>query len=238
MPPVASLARFVTGRLLRLEAGDGEVVPWKEPRRRTDPFTIRFRLQDSTRFLRFRAADRKDLQPGEWILALIQPPDRPPKVPPAGSAALPDNVRPQTGRLRALVACGPAAEGDEAPPDTLEEAIWEAVRPYFKGEARGGLAPPSRRDLQVVARFTERAPFTLRRGDETMVWSRSPDPLVIRVEWADRTRFRPGEAVWLFGATTQDGDSLQATLAALAPQPYLNPIQKMRMDRRQESLRR
>lgn len=216
------------------EVDDGALIirPW-QPRL---PARFRVKSNSRTRVVRQKPGRRSDLTVGELVLVVEEPPNKDEKLERqrASEARKKSKTKAtpvRAARARAVLRCWKADPSETTPENRqIARALLEGARPYFKGEAYGGVRAPGDSNRFVFGMVTRLEPFTLRAAKRVVEYSVTGDTLVLNHQRVSLSTLKRGENVLVQSseAPATDG-AVEAAVIAVTPRPRLKLDQQRRL---------
>lgn len=221
-----------SGEVRQLEDGTLTIRPWQPRLPSVFPVKISFR----TRILRQKPGRPSDLEVGELVLVVEEPPNKDEKEQRRRASEVRKKSKTKStpvraARARAVLRCWKADSTEATPANRqIARALLDGARPYFKGQALGGVRAPGDETRLVFGTVTDLEPFTIHSPKRVVEYSVTKDTLVLNHTPIALNSLKRGENVLVQSADApQAGQAVQAAVIAVTPRPRLKLDQQRRL---------
>jgi hypothetical protein len=221
-----------SGEIREHEDGSITVIPWS-PRL---PSRLNIKTSVDTRYLRQSKGSVDDLQVGDLVLVVEQPPNAEERRSRrARDEALKKKRRPallpaRIARARAVLRCwkGPASVGYEQ--RVTAKALLNGALPFFRGSSRGGVKPPGEDTPLAVGTITSLEPLALDTPNGPVRYSLPTELLVIDHLPESPMALKPGQTVLIRSSESPgEENEVVAEIVAISPRPWLPAMRERRL---------
>lgn len=221
-----------SGEIREIEGATLTIRPW-QPRL---PSRFPVKTNSRTRIFRQKPGRRADLAVGELVLVVEEPPNKDEKEERRRAAEARKKSKTKStpiraARARAVLRCWKGGPSETTPENRqIARALLEGARPYFKGEAYGGVRAPGETNRLVLGTVTQLEPFTLRTVKRVVEYSVTGDTLVLNHQAVSLSSLKRGENVLVASAEAPpEHEAVEAAVVAVTPRPRLKLDQQRRL---------